>query len=1215
MDYECAVYDKNALELESAAKRHRKAVGHPKRRLRSILIAPALVTVSLWFVQFGMADVSATVIGMVTDPAAAVIPQAKVVLRNTTSGLVRETVTNGNGVYQFLAVPVDEGYSIEVEAPQFRKSTQSGIALKVNQQFRADFQLEIGSVAEAVSVTANSVQVESASTQLGDVIEDAKIQALPLNGRSYLDLLGLQAGVVPINTTGGGEPISGFLHSGRLSVNGQREDANSFVVNGTNVEETNYNGALIVPTLDAVHEFRLLTNSFDAEYGHFSGAIVNAVTKSGTNELHGTAFEFLRNQVLDGRNFFDSRKGEFRQNQFGGVLGGPILKDRLFFFADYQGTRQGLGLQTGIVPMPSIAERGGDFSDVGTTGYAPLSGVVRGDNNPADGAMPTVLSKRLGYTVTSGEPYWTPACTTMQAALDGICVFPNQVIPQPAWSPAGKGLLRFIPTPTGSAGNGQPFYSSNLLQTTNDDKFAPRIDYITKTMGNWSFYYHFDNAALTSPLQDGSVNIPGFQSSDRSRSQQFTLSNTKILGPHAVNEVHISYVRFAFKTTDPIGGLGDISTFGFQKDGLGIIPQLPSTEGVPVVNLNQLGISFQVADPSRYYQNTYRVTDGFSVILGKHTLKFGGDAGLHKNVEYSGGGFNGHFAFNGSETGNDFADFLIGAPDSFGQHDPYIGDLRLRVGSAYAQDSYRLQPNLTINYGLRWDLGQPWYDIRGQLQAFVAGLQSHVYPNAPRGFVYPGDPGITKGDAPTRYHNFAPRLGIAYSPTFATGLAGKIFGGPGKTSIRAAAGIFYTTFDTEGSFDQEGDAPFANFFVSPTLVYFEEPYKSRLGNNDPGQRFPLPPLSPGVSFASFLPLSGSPGLQPGDVTPYAEHFNLTIQREIARSTILTVGYLGTRGHHLFSDVEFNAGSEAKCLQISKLFSLGGQAANGCGPFGEDTIYKLNRQTFYGTRPYSVTSGQYLNQGILDFADSTWVATMANSNYNALQVTLNKAVGGQRFLAAYTWSKSLDNSSTFRDLINPYDYNQSKSLSAFDMSHNFVVSYSYDLPLLRLTNTRSGAAYKVLAGWQIAGITRFSTGVPVALSQTGDLSLCGCEGNGTGAVDLPNYSGQPLRYFNPRTAPNLQYFSSDVFGSEQLGVPGSANRRFFHGPGLNNWDISLVKNTHFTERISLDIRAEFFNVFNHAQFNNPVGNFTASNFGQITTARDPRIGQVAAKIHF
>jgi hypothetical protein len=458
-------------------------------------------------------------------------------------------------------------------------------------------------------------------------------------------------------------------------------------------------------------------------------------------------------------------------------------------------------------------------------------------------------------------------------------------------------------------------------------------------------------------------------------------------------------------------------------------------------------------------------------------------------------------------------------------------------------------------------------------------------------------------------------LGIAYSPNATTGLAKKIFGGPGKSSIRAAAGIFYTSFDSEGSFDQEGDAPFANFFVSPTLIYFEEPYKSRLGSNDPGQRFPLPALTPNVSFATFLPLSGSPGLQVRDVTPYAEDFNFTIQREIAKSTILSVGYVGTRGHHLFSDVEFNAGNPAKCLQISTLFTLAGQPANGCGPFGEDTIYKINGQTFYGTRPYSVTSGRYLSQGILDFADSTWVATMANSNYNALQITLNKTIGPQRFLAAYTWSKSLDNSSTFRDLINPYNYNQSRSLSAFDMTHNFVVSYSYDLPLQRLASTRSGIPYKILAGWELAGITRFSTGVPVWLFQTGDRSFCGCEGNGNGAVDLPNYSGQPIRFFNPRTSPGFQYFSTDVFSSEPLGVPGNANRRFFHGPGLNNWDLSLFKNTHVTERVSLDIRAEFFNAFNHAQFNNPVGNFTASNFGQITTARSPRIGQVAVKIHF
>jgi hypothetical protein len=1128
--------------------------------------------------------------------------------------LRREAVTDGNGSYEFLAVPVGEGYSVEVEAERFRKSEQSDIKILVNQRFRVDIKLEVGSLQEALTVAANAVQVDSVTTQLGDVVDDKKMQDLPLNGRSFLDLLGLQAGVIPINTTGAGEPISGSLYGGRVSVNGGREDANAFFVNATNVEETNYNGAAIVPILDSIQEFRLLTNTFDAEYGHFSGAIVNVVTKSGTNDFHGTAFEFLRNQAMDARNFFDANKGVFRQNQFGGVLGGPIWKNRLFFLVDYQGTRQTLGLQTGIVAVPSLAERGGNFSDVGTTGYAPFTGVIRGSDTPADGAMPTVLSQRLGYTVKSGEPYWTSNCATVQDALAGICVFPNQVIPPAAWSPAAKGLLKFIPLPTGVTGSGQPFFSSSLLQTTNDDKFAPRIDFSNKRTGNWSFYYHYDNASLVNPLQDGSVNIPGFSSADRSRAQQFTVSNTKVLSPQTVNEVHLGYVRFAFGTTNPVGGLGSLSSFGFQEGGLGIIPQLPKEEGVPVINLNQLGISFQSALASHYYQDIYSVSDGLSLISGKHTVKFGGAYAFHKNVEYSGGGFNGNFSFNGGETGNDFADFLIGAPDSYGQHDPYIGDLRLSTASIYAQDSYRVRPNLTINYGLRWELGQPWYDILGQLQAFVPGLQSKVYPNAPKGFVYPGDPGITKGDAATQYHNFAPRLGIAYSPGATSGWPGRILGGPGKTSIRAAAGIFYTSFDSEGSFDQEGDAPFANFFVSPTLVYLEEPFKSRVGNNDPGQRFPLPALTPNVSFASFLPLSGSPGLQVGAVTPYSENFNFTIQREFAKSTILTLGYIGTRGHHLFSDVEFNAGDPAKCLQIAQLFTSAGQPGNGCGPYGEDTIYQINGQTFYGTRPYSVTSGRYLNQGILDFADSTWVSTMANSSYNALQVTLNKSLGPLRFLAAYTWSKSLDNSSTFRDLINPYDYNLSRSLSAFDMTHNFVYSYSYDLPFERLERARRGVAYTLLSGWELAGITRFTTGVPVSLSESGDRSLCGCEGNGTGAVDLPNYDGQPVQFLNPRSS-SFQYFSKDPFSEQTLGAPGTANRRFFHGPGLNNWDMSLYKRTKVKERISMDIRAEFFNVFNHTQFNNPVGNFTASNFGQVTTARSPRIGQVAVKIHF
>jgi carboxypeptidase family protein len=1188
-----------------------------------------LITVLPWNARPVRADVYGVILGTVTDPSGAVVPGAKVVLQNNHTGLKREAQTDAAGNYEFLAIPVGEDYAVVVEASGFRKSTQTGIKLLVDQRFRADFRLEVGSTTQEVSVSANAAQVETVSTQLGDVIQDKKMEDLPLNGRSYLDLMGLQAGVAPINTssTGAGQPVSGNITGGLLSVNGQREDANLFMVNGGNVEEVGNNGTSILPTLDSIQEFRLLTNSFDAEYGNFSGAIMNAVTKSGTNSLHGTAFEFLRNQKLDSRNFFDynqvnsitgqeipnSAIGVFRRNQFGGVVGGPILKDRLFFFVDYQGTREARGASTGIVPVPSFLEQSGNFSDVGTTGYAPFTGSVRGDNNPADGAMPTVLSQRLGYTVVSGEPYYAPGCNTLADAQAGMCVFPNMMIPQSVWSSAAKGLLHFIPAPTGTLSTGTPFFSSSSLPaTTRDDKFAPRIDLVNKLTGNWNFYYHFDDASVVNPY--ASSNIPGFTATSPSRAQQINIGNTRTFSSSSVNEFRANFVRVAYPGTTPTGGVGKVSSFGFLESGLGLLPQNPLVEGVPHISLNQLGLSFGAALPSGLTQNAYTFQDSFSRIVGRHTVKFGGLFGYSQWNQVDGGSLDGVYGFNGTETGNDFADFLIGAPDQFHQDSDTWIQSRVKTAAAFAQDSFRVRSNLTVNYGLRWELGEPWYDTKNRLQAFVPGLQSTLYPNSPKGWVFPLDPGISRTLAPTQLHNFPPRLGVAYSPNSTGGLLGKLFGGPGKTSIRAAAGMFYTSFNTNWQGYEEGDPPFSNYFVVPTLIYLEEPYKSRLSGNNPGQRFPVPPLSPNVSFASFLPINGV-GYQTTNVTPYAEDFNFTLQRQIARSTVVTLGFVGTRAHHLFSELEYNPGNIAKCLEIANLYAAAGQAGSGCGPFGEDNIYSINGQTFYGTRPYSVTSGRYLSQGLLDFLDSTWETTMGNSNYNALQVSVNKMAGPVRFLAAYTYSKSLDEASQFLDLIDPYNFRLSKALSVFDLTHNFVVSYSYDLPLHRLAHAQSGVLHGILAGWTFSGITRFSTGVPVSLSEGDDQSLCGCELLGTSSVDFPDYNDQPIHYYNPRNSTGFQQFSTTPFSRELLGQQGTANRRFFHGPGLNNWDISFFKNVHINERVSLDIRAEFFNAFNHAQFNNPVGSFSASNFGDVVSANSPRIGQVAAKIHF
>jgi Carboxypeptidase regulatory-like domain len=1178
----------------------------------------ALVTFGLLAAATLRADVTGTILGTVTDPSGAAVPGATVTLLNPDTGLNRKTTTDSTGSYQFLVVPVGENYAVEVEVSGFKKSTQANIKLLVNQRYRADFQLVVGEITQSVEVSANAAQVESTSTQLGDVIEDRKMTSLPLNGRSYIDLLGLQAGVVPISSEAAftDRPIGGGGNAGNISVNGQRETANSFLVNGGDVEESRNNGASIVPTLDSIQEFRLVTNSFDAEYGRFSGAIVNAVTKSGSNEFHGTAFEFLRNEVLDARNFFDVEKGVFKRNQFGGVIGGPIMKNRLFFFSDYQGTRESRGLSSGNILVPSLLNRTGDFSDTDVTGFPGLTGSVRGDSVAGNGTFDEVLTQRLGYPVTPGEPYWAEGCNTPADAVAGRCVFPGGIVPQGAWSPASLATLKFIPTPIGSLA-GQPFFATSAeKQSIRDDRFGQRVDFINQKTGSWSVYYHYDDSDVTRPFPAFTSNVPGFPAVTPQRGQQANVSNTFTFGPSAVNEARFNFTRLGLTLNKPLAGLGKVEDFGYQSGGLGVISSDPPLEGVPPIGLfGATGLSFGLPDGTTgQFNNSFQGLDNFSKIVGKHTLKFGGEFRYIQINERNTYAQNGYFEFYGNETGSDFADYLIGAPDLFIQSSRQFLDSRTKYGGVYGQDSYKIKPNLTLNYGLRWEVSQPFYDTQGKIQAFVPGLQSEVYPDAPQGWVFPGDPGIPKTLAPTDHNNFGPRIGIAYSPGFSDGVLGKVFGGPGKTSIRAAFGVYYTAIEDLTLFFEVGDAPFGLFYVSPTEVYLEEPYKDRRRGNDPGQRFPFtipPPGATGI-WRQFQPIASSPGFQVDNVTPYAEHYNFSIEREIKNSMILRLGYVGTQGHHLIAQTSFNPGDPSRCLQIRQILG----PDEGCGPGGQDQIYDLNGDGVltpgvdaFGTRPFSITSGRYASDGLLDFANNNYSTTIANSAYHAFQVSLEKRVGDLRLLGAYTYSKSLDNASGFGDNINPFNHRLSRSLSAFDLSHNFVVSYSYELPFARWAGP-SGTARKLLDGWRITGITRFTTGLPISMGAGGDASLCGC-----GGVDRPNYNGQPTQFFDPRVSDNHQYFSTEQFSEQEIGVAGNANRRFFHGPGLNNWDFSVSKTTKISENLSTEFRAEFFNLLNHAQFTNPTGNFSSGNFGNVTGARDPRIGQFALKFIF
>jgi len=1188
------------------------------------------------FTCLGLSDITGIVTGVVKDQSDSAVASAAVVLRNPDTGLSRTVKSDSNGVYEFLSVPIGENYSVEVEAAGFQKSQVVKIRLLVNQRFRADVQLTVGAVTQEVSVNAAEAQVETISTQLGDVIQDRKIQALPLNGRSYIDLMGLQAGVVPITSSVAftDRPVSGNLGAGGLAVNGNRETANSFLVNGGSVEESKNNGASIIPSLDSIQEFRVLTNSFDAEYGRFSGAIVNVVTKTGTNSLHGSAYEFLRNEKLDARNFFDlnktdpatgnqipnSARGVFKRNQYGFTFGGPILRNRLFFFSDYQGTKEVRGLSNGTLTVPGQGERLGDFSSIASEGLPSLAGVVRGDNLPGNHTFDEVLSARLGYTVTSGEAYWKPGCNTRADALAGICAFPNQVIPQSAWSPVSLATVKFIPGASGFR-SGTPFFStSSEKRRVNDDKSGHRVNLTTKSTGDWAVYYHYDTASLLNPYAGG--NLPGFSGNVPTRAQQVNLSNTKAFGASMVNELRLNYTRLFINQTEPAPGVGvgKLSSFGFKTDGLGLISSVPSLEGLPTLNISgSYGFSFgAVANQIKQINNNYSLMESFAKVAGSHSLKFGGEFRKIQVNEYNASAPNGSFGFDGTETGNAFADFLLGAPSAFQQQSYSTFFTRTNYGAMFAQDSFRFRPNFTLNVGVRWEVSQPFSETQNRLNVINYGVQSTKYPGAPTGWVFPGDPGVPNTVSPTQWNLFSPRVGIAYSPNAESGWSKFLFGGRGKSSIRAAFGLYHTAMEDMPAFYTIGDAPFGLYYQSPTNVYLEEPYKDRRRGNDPGQRFPYSDPLPGqpVNWYTYQPIGGSPGTRLDNVLPYVMHMNFNIQREFPGSIVATVGYVGTRGRHLLAKVESNPGNAGRCLEIARILTAQGRSGEACGPGGENLIYDLNGDgkltrgiDAFGTRPYSITSGNFAEAGTLDFTSNSYNTTWGNSNYDALQISAEKRLGAFRVLGAYTWSKSIDNSSNWNDEgINPFNHRISRSLSAFDLTHNFVTSYTYELPFQRIAPRQWGRAF--LGGWELSGITRFTTGLPITLTASGDRSLVG-----TGGIDRPNYNGAAIQILDPRDTSSHLFFDKSPFSQEVLGVAGNANRRFFHGPGLANWDASLVKRNKIRERFSSELRIEFFNIFNHAQFTNPVGNFTSGTFARVTSARDPRIGQVALKVHF
>jgi hypothetical protein len=1167
--------------------RHSNSQEYALKRFCSAII---LLSFLFFSARFLLADPGYFISGVVRDAKGVCISHAHVALRKAGSSVVLVGVTGEQGEFH-IAVPGAGDYQVEVVFEGFQPLTEQATVSEQSPVANLNLTLEVASSTQTVEVTADALSAETTSTQMGETLDTRKMENVPLNGRAFTDLMAVQPGIVPANTAQPGAvimtgvastPPSGNANPGNLSISGQREASNGFRVNGSDAEEDVNMGTSIVPNLDSIESFRVLTSNFDAQFGNSSGGEILVTTKSGTAQVHGSAFDFLRNTALDARNYFSAQRAAYRQNQFGGTLGSEPFHKKVTLFADYQGTRLTEGIDTGEISVPSLAERSGEFSS-----SDPTVNLLPGEVNETGSAWAAMLSSKLGKTVTEGEPYYYPGCTSPS----DNCVFPNAVIPQSAWSAPAKFLLASIPQP--NAGTAL-FATAAQAETLADDKGALRLDW-SHSNGTLTAYYFLDQYSLDNPYPTGTggASVPGFDATSNGRAQLLSLGHTITFGATALNEFHLSYMRNANAVGQPRGGVGQsLASQGFSTGSDGIIALKPSTEGIENIAFNDFTLG---VDTTALVQaeNIYEISDAFSRIQGHHGLKFGGEVHASQINTHPDVVFNGSFSFNGSETGLDFADFLLGAPSSYTQGQArsfYNRDLYM---AAFAQDSWQVVPALTLNYGIRWDRIRPWSEKFNQLQTLVIGEQSQVFPGAPEGLVFPGDPGVPRSLAPAR-NNFSPRLGIAYSPAFTAPWLRRLTGPAGETSIRTGYGIFYTAYEGLSAGIMSANPPYGYTYTSAAPPLFDSPFTVAATGADAGQRFPLQPVAYGASrahpntsvdWSQFEPLVGIPAVDPHDVTPYAEHWMVSIERQFRGSTLATLSYVGAAAHHLLVLEEANPADPALCL------SLG---ATVCGPFNEQAA----RTRFDPA-----------------FGSVELQRTIANSSYNAMEATVTERAHGLDLLASYTWSKSIDQSAGLPEPVNPVNPSLSRGLSSFDMRHNFVASFHYQLPAPQ----SAGPLHAIATGWAVSGIARFTSGLPITLLNNNDTSLLGTIPNGinNNGVDTPDWSGQSL-HLNRNPRGGKPVFDATQFTLPALGSMGNARRRFFSGPGMENFDATLSRTIPIQQGKTLEVRLEAFNLANHAQFFGAAsveGNISSGSFGTAVSAMPPRLMQLALRYRF